>query len=363
VKRGQTLRLAANVLNLGDVEAGPFVVEFSYRYAPQITPPVTPSGIVTEPVPSIRFAAGPVTRLGVGKGARVQALLETIDLRPGMYSIRAEIDPILPGAQGAVREENETNNVFETQVLIQGPDLTLSGLELSPLSPVARGDVLTLKATALNVGVEAAGRFSVGFSWCRIVNPTGLAPEFQCTEIGSVSFTGIAVGSPILAEGRFDTSALEPGEYVLRATVDSLGEVAEQDEMNNEILVPLTIGGTPSGADLAATNLVVNSGWSTSSARSTVKITNLGTADAQSFSVQFSYAPVVKLGTGPTPTVFFTTQVASLAHGATTTIQALLRKSPLAAGTYRITALVDAGGAIREKDEENNSISALMTLP
>jgi len=362
VKRGQTLRLAANVLNLGDVEAGPFEVEFSYSYAPQAAPQVAPAGIIVQPSASTRFAAVPVLRLGVGKETRVQALLETIDLRPGMYVIRAEIDPVAPGASGTVREKNEVNNLFETQVLIQGPDLTLSGVEVAPPSAVAIGQVIKVRATALNTGVEAAGRFSVGFSWCRVASPNGGAPEFQCVGLGAVPFTGIAIGSPVVAEWAFDTSALEPGGYVLRVVADSQGEVAEQDELNNEIMVPLVVGGVASGADLAATSLAVNPDWSTSSARATVKVTNLGTAATGPFAVQFLYAPVPKSGEGPAPTLFHTSQIADLVAGGTTSVQGLLKKTTLASGTYRITVVVDAGGAVREKDETNNAISKVVTL-
>jgi len=362
VKRGQTLRLSANVLNLGDTEAGPSQVEFSYRYAPQTPPPVNPAGIVVDPSPFTRFAAVPLLKLGVGRDARAQALLETIDLRPGTYVIRAEVDPVLPGARGSVQEKNEVNNLFETQVLIQGPDLTLGGLELVPVSPVTRGESLKLRTTAINVGVEAAGRFSVGFSWCRAVNPTGLAPEFQCIAMGTVPFTGIAIGSPVLAEWAFDTSALEAGEYVVRVIVDSGNDVAEQDELNNEIIAPLIVGGVASGADLAATSLSVNPDWSTSGARATVKVTNLGTEATGPFAVQFLYAPVPKSGEGPAPTLFHTSQIADLVAGGTTFVRGLLKKAALASGTYRITVVVDAGGAVRERDETNNAISKVVTI-
>ncbi len=361
VKRGQTLRLAANVLNLGDVEAGPFEVEFSYRYTPQAAPQVGPAGIIVQPSASTRFAAIPALSLGVGKETRVQALLETIDLRPGTYVIRAEIDPVAPGTSGTVRERNEVNNLFETQVLIQGPDLTLSGVEVAPPSAVAVAQVVKVRATALNTGVEAAGRFSVGFSWCRVANPTGLAPEFQCVGLGAVPFTGIAIGSPVLAEWTFDTSSLEPGEYVLRVVADSQDEVAEQDELNNEIMIPLTVGGVASGADLAPTGLIVDPEGSRSQASVAVRVTNLGTGDAGPFIIQFLYAPAAKPEGSPEAVVFDTVEVAGLAAGATTMVRGTLKTS-LGGRTFRIIARVDAGGAIQETDEGNNTISEVVTL-
>ena len=365
VKRGQTLRLGANLVNLGDVDSGPFDVEFSYGYVPQQTPQpgAVSQGVSGQPSGFTRFATVSVRGLAVGKDASVQALLETIDLRPGSYLVRVEIDPVTSDRPaGRVRERVETNNLVDTPILIQGPDLMPLGLDLVPPSPVAQGDKVTLKASLVNLGVEPAGNFVVDFSWCGVVDPTGLAPELRCHSVGSVSFPGMSVNNPELVEWILDTSVLSPGEYLVRVAVDPSDEVQEQNELNNELLVPLVIlgGAAESAADLVPSSLSLDSA-STGRVRVSARITNQGQEPAGAFVVQFFYEDKSRPAALPQWVLFDVRLAAGLGADETTRLQATLSNPPC--GPFQITVVVDAAGEVGESDEGNNAISKTVVLP
>ena len=370
VRRGQTLRLTANLTNLGDADAGPFDVDFSYAYVPGLSPQagtsVAPQGVGAQAPAFTRFASVPNPGLAVGKSGTAQAVLETVDLRPGSYLIRVEIDPATSDRPlGRVTERVESNNIVDTPVLIQGADLAPTGLVLDPPSPVAAGQRVTLKALVTNVGVDPAGKFSVEFSWCETIDPTGPAPQVVCHSVGSVSFPGMAVANPQQAESVLDTSSLAPGEYAVRVVVDPDDEVAEQNEQNNELLVPLVItggGAVGSGADLAPISLTFGP---TGSWRERVlaAVANQGKAAAGPFTVQFLYEYLPDFGPGTPAVVFHSERVAGLAPGQTASVQADLETLVLESGSYRITVVVDAGNEVAEANERNNSISAFETLP
>ena len=370
VKRGQTLRLAANLSNLGDADAAAFDVEFSYAYVPllaaQAGMSVGTQGVQGQPPLFTRFAAVSNRGLSVGKKATAQAILETVDLRPGTYLIRVELDPTSSDRPvGRVRERVETNNILDAPFLVQGPDLVPAGLLLGPVSPVAAGQKVTLKALVANIGVEAAGTFRVDFSWCETIDPTGPAPQVECHSVGSVSFPGLAVNSPQPAEWVLDTSALAPGDYLIRVVVDPDDGVAEQNEQNNVVLVPLVIsgGGTVgSGADLVPGTLAFESLFS-GQRRVLATVTNQGKAAAGPSTVQLIYEQQWDGGLGSGAVVFYSGRVAGLEPGQAASIQADLRTTTLADGVYRITLVVDAGNEVPESNEKNNSTSELISVP
>ncbi len=364
VRRGQTLRVLANLTNLGDTDAGPFEVEFSYAYIPQPSASgVAPLGITAEPSSCTRFAAVSLRGLAVGKKVQVQGLLETIDLRPGNYLIRVTIDPALPDrAAGAVREKVETNNILEVLIVVQGPDLAPVSLDLAPASPVAQGDPVVLRAAVVNLGVEPAGRFHVAFSWCKVTAKPGYAPEVTCATVGTVSFPGIAVATPEPAEWTLDTSALEPGEYLVRVVVDPEDAVEEQDEQNNELAAPLVVISPPSAIDLVPRRFSIDSAWSRWNANVMVWITNQGEDAAGPFLVQFFYEPRGRMGTAQGPVLFYTAEVSGLVAGETTILQRALSTLPLSRGEYLITVVVDPTNQVREQNEENNRTSQVVRL-
>ncbi len=370
VKRGQTLRLTANLQNLGDADATAFDVEFSYAYVPLLAaqPGISAGaqGDQNQPPAYTRFATVSNRGLAVGKKATAQAILETVDLRPGTYLIRVELDPTSSDRPvGRVRERDETNNILDTPFLIQGPDLIPAGLFLDPVSPVAAGQPVTLKALVANIGVDPAGKFRVDFSWCETIDPNGPAPQIVCHSVGSVSFPGMAVNNPQPAEWVLDTSALAPGEYLIRVVVDPDDEVPEQNEQNNVLIVPLVISGqgaVGAGADLVAASVAFESLFS-GQRRVLATVTNQGKVAAGPFTVQLTYERQSSDGPGSTAVVFYSGRVAALEPGKTASIQTDLRTTALANGVYRITLIVDAGNEVAESNEKNNTASQLMAVP
>ncbi|MCK4392749.1 hypothetical protein KAX17_07565, partial [Candidatus Bipolaricaulota bacterium] len=241
VKRGQTLRFLANIVNLGDLAAGQFKVEFAYCRLPEPASPEAMDQVCAE-TDFVTFARVSLPELGIGRRGQAQAILETTSLRPGTYHIRVLIDPTGPGKpEGEVKEQKEGNNILNISILLQGADLTPINLQLKPASPVIQGEITKVTATVQNIGVEPIGKFDVNFYWCRMVNEASCTREGEWASLGGVSFPGIAVNNPEPATRELDTSTLEPGTYLLRVIVDPDNRAEEQSEINNELTTLLVI--------------------------------------------------------------------------------------------------------------------------
>ena len=356
VNRGQTIRFTANVVNLGDLDAGPFEVEFSYCRLPEIVSQGAPDQPCTEPTDFVTFSLAPLSGLKVGKRTQAQAILETGLLRPGSYLIRISIDPVDPSRPGGqVEEQSEVNNLLDITVIIRGADLIPIDLQLEPPSPVVQGQVVEVAATILNTGVEPTGKFDVNFSWCRMVGETSCARESEFISFGGVSFPGIAVNNPETVARELDTSALEPGEYLLRVVVDPDDRVEEQNEANNELTTSLQVERRP--ADLRPKPWLVFEPQPPVPAGQPVKvhgeIVNDGGTATGGFRVAFLYRRV-EGGMAYEFSEFDSVPLPGLAPGEQAEVLGVLDTSELEGGTYEICILADADDKVRELDETNN---------
>ena len=93
VSRGQIVRFAAVIANLGVVSSGQFSVEFSYR------------NLLGSPGTDPVFSRQTIANLDGGARITVTAELNTISLAPGTYEIAVTVDP-----ENRISEPDESNN-------------------------------------------------------------------------------------------------------------------------------------------------------------------------------------------------------------------------------------------------------------
>jgi len=371
VQHGQTLRLSACVTNVGDRDAGGFLIRFSYC---RVSEAADGAPACTEPSEyrTAYFTPGvevEVQGLAIGETVRVPVSLETRDLDPGQYNILVQIDPATGSASdGMVEERNEQNNTTVVQVSVLGPDLTVVDFRSEPESIVNAGESVEVSATVMNIGVEPAGGFTVGFKLLRVgetIEPVRIwsCSSDEATEcigpeyFGQARLPGIDVLVPEEVRCSLDTSGIEAGEYVLRVEVDVKDAVAEHTEANNFAEIPLLIVGegekeeVGEGADLAVESLYsLKLGGGSTEARIWATIINQGDAVAGPFDVTFFYIP----STGADRVFLDPWTVDVLAAGDRITVLRSFDAAALARGNYQVGVLVDPENEVFEVDEDNN---------
>jgi len=308
VHRGQTIRFTPTITNIGDLDAADFLVRFSYQNMSEAAT-ATQTGQQAEfrtayfsPDSSMQ-----VRSLAIGETAEIPVLLETKDLAPGQYLIQMEIDPAgSASANGQVFERNETNNVLSSQIAVLGPDLAVLDLYTAPDSVVDQSqiDSIDVVSTIINSGVSPAGEFTVKFQLLSI-DGTGFipirihtcgesadcgAPEF----FGEVTLPGIGplVPEQVRCSLNLASLDLDPGQYIIRVLVDCqgglapdgtcLGQVAEHNELNNLLEVPVIISGRRA-VNLSVENLAMTSDEDAISVEFVATIANTGVKSADSF--------------------------------------------------------------------------------
>jgi subtilase family serine protease len=386
VNHGQTLRILAHLVNMGDIAAGAFDIQFAYLRLPEDS--TDPSAL--QPADFVTFWTDSVSGLGVGETTEVESTLETMALDPGPYAIQAVIDPVFPTKPaGNVVETNEFNNSITQQVLIRGVDLLPLDLKLSPAVIVAPGEVIEVTATVSNLGVEPSGEFCVvlygrrsatttdSASNCPVscsgdctIMPTGIG-ECDLFAIGGVKFLGLGVEKVETVNCTFDTAALDAGVYEIVVDVDPSNKVKEEYEANNQLIATLVVGspegvtGTGGGrADLVPLSLLIApSDRVRQGERVTISatITNRGGEPAGPFVVklfrEYLGGSSIQAGSGEFGMLTFQ----GLATGETATRRLSLNTAALKEGDYVIRALVDANAQVRELNEGNNQIERILT--
>jgi len=393
VHRGQTIRITPCVGNYGDLDAGPFLVRFSYQNQFEAA---------TAQVAEFRsafFSPGPdmqVRELAIGETAEIPVLLETKDLSPGQYLVQIEIDPSLDNSlSGQVAERNERNNLFSTQISILGPDLAPLDLYTIPGDVIDQSTLneIEVVSTILNSGVAPAGEFTVKFALLA-VDELGIVPgrvytcdgDTGCGEdgyFGQVTLPGIGTLVPEQVRCSIDLqgSDLEPGQYIVRVLVDCdgdltpegacAGKVAEHNELNNYFDLPIVISGVRA-TDLAVTDIAVAPDED-QSLIVTSTIENLGFEAASAFDayLRLTYHPAECGGEKETcPDVVYTAPILVPGLGGFETFDVVWTLEPellqaLPGGEYTLEVSVDCDGEfdegvcighIAESDETNNSL-------
>jgi hypothetical protein len=373
VHRGQTIRFTPTITNAGDLDAGDFFVRFSYQSVAAAT---SAQQLGQEPEFRTSFFSPSsniqVRSLSIGETAEIPVLLETRDLAPGQYLVQMELDP----AQGAtsfgqVQERNELNNIFATQVMVLGADLSIIGVETDPDAIVRRGEPLVLSSTVINTGVTPAGAFTVGFKifhatdnldpvriWtCSAEsNADCLGPEY----FGFVRLPGIDLLVPEIARCTLDTTELEAGDYIIQIVVDAEDNVGEHNETNNTAELLLTViendvlddGSAPveEGADLVIQSFhAIEKIGVPSTTQIWATVVNRGTQDAGEFYVLFYY-----INDSGTRIDLPASRVRGLAAGTDTSVLRQFDTSLLSDGYHVVGLVIDVDNDIPETDESNN---------
>lgn len=309
VHRGQTIRFTPTITNIGDLDADDFFVRFSYQNMSDAA-----SAALIGQQAEFRTAyfspdsSMQVRSLAIGETAEIPVLLETRDLAPGQYLIQMEIDPADGSSTaGQVVERNESNNILSSQIAILGPDLAALDLYTVPGGVVDQSqiDSIDVVSTIINSGVAPAGEFTVKFQLLSI-DETGSVPirVHTCGEsgdcgtpefFGEVTLPGIGTLVPEQVRCSLDLSSvdLEPGQYIIRVLVDCqggigldgtcLGQVAEHNELNNLLEIPVVVTGIRA-VDLAVSDLVVAPVEESASVFTfTATVANLGVKAANAF--------------------------------------------------------------------------------
>ncbi len=161
----------------------------------------------------------------------VSAPTEYIFTQIGTYSVRMTIDP-----DDEYSECDEANNVFTVNVAVGEdlPDLRILSQYLAPskLNPDV-GEPITLDVTYENIGESNIGesfklRWEVNEIEQDVVDATGLNEN----DINTLSMPSA-------------WSSTIPGIHIIRAKIDALEEVDENDELNNEATRAILVGQYP----------------------------------------------------------------------------------------------------------------------
>jgi len=152
----------------------------------------------------------------------------------GVYDYEVSV-AIGPGQN----DSNIDNNMFLGQLTIQPapplPDLLVTSMTVLPAGPVHSEDTIVVVVTVENAGtMDANGSF--------------LDIKLETSSGGVINFTDSPMVIPsIPAGGRAsvnvsrDTQNFRAGNYSLKATADFRGDLAESNESNNLMLLPLRI--------------------------------------------------------------------------------------------------------------------------
>jgi subtilase family serine protease len=224
------------------------------------------------------------------------------------------------------------------------PDLVVT--QLAAPGPAGAGASITVSDTTHNQGTGPAAASQTSFYLSR-----NLLLEASDPLIGSRVVGALAAGAAsVVTTTLVLPTPLESGTYYLFARADAPGTVTETNEQNNSRATNLAVGPdltvtvfsapvqVAAGTPFAVTETTVNQGGGSSGASAT----------------RFFLSANVLLDASDTP--LDARAVPGLAPGATSSATTTITiPAATAAGSYYLFAQADAGGAIVEPNEANNS--------
>jgi len=244
---GQSYPVAADVVNLGDTEAGGFTVTIAL--STDMNFDVSDTVVGTHPVTSLGAGATSINDVTI---TLPEAGGEWVD---GPYFLVLSVD-----SENVVTEADETNNFDDLDIFIGegggpggGVELQADNLFVDLLGgPVLWGDTLSIDADVINVGDQEAGEFSV-----QVLLSEDNLPDGGDTEIYSYQVSSLGPGQVFLQNFDYTLPVSgADGEYYLIMVADSNDAVAEPSEEDNISAISLYIGEGggpgPGEVDLAA---------------------------------------------------------------------------------------------------------------
>lgn len=243
-----------------------------------------------------------------------------------------------------VVETNETNNTANVRYAVEGPDLIVSQVAVSPDLSVL-GTQVTANITVRNQGPQPAGAFTVAFWQHRETQPADGSGADQTWPVPS-----LAASADWAVATSFTPGAV--GTYTAWAMADCWRKVTEGNEANNTASDPYTVETAPAPPDLVLSELTVSPDPSVlgTFVTATIKVTNQGGRILTPFTVALwrNRTPSPVDGTGASTTWV----VPSLAGGAEWTTTSTFKSTSV--GWKRAWAMADCWGVIAESDETNN---------
>lgn len=253
-----------------------------------------------------------------------------------------------------VNSNSDTVSILLNTTDSAPPPAAAPDLLVSQLSASVSGSTILIGDTQQNIGAQAAGAFSVAFSFAS--NPTSPAGG---TSIGTRSLTGLAANGAVnTASTSFAIPANTPtGTYHVCAITDSGGAVNEADKTNNSRCTTQTY---PIGPDLTVSSV------SASLAGTYITVSdverNIGNRWADPSVVSFYFAANPNAPTAGT--LIGTRSVSGINGGSqynsATTRFAIPDATPT--GTYYVCAVGDSAGVVAELNEGNNTRCAAGTF-
>ncbi|RMG49204.1 MAG: hypothetical protein D6723_14170 [Acidobacteria bacterium] len=269
-----------------------------------------------------------------------------------------KLETIRQAWEAAFSAATENRGTVETSLTPPGPDLVVEGLTVSPTT-VNPGSTVSVSFSIANRGSQSASStfHEVRLSTDNIIDGSDVLLATVVTPTllpgQSIPFSNLTVVIP---------STTSTGAHFLGVIADSSSSVVESNEQNNTASTPLNVGSTL--ADLVATNLTVNptsvAPGGTVSVGFTVMNQGGGPAGSATHEIRLSADNVIDAG----DTLLATVGTPNLPAGAAQTFSNVNVTIPASAspGTQFIGIRVDAGGAVAESDEGNNTATAPLTI-
>ncbi|MDO6429036.1 CARDB domain-containing protein [Flavitalea sp. BT771] len=241
---------------------------------------------------------------------------------------------IVTDAAGVVSEQDETNNVFETRLVVPPADLTVGTIKPSSASATI-GSTVTFSATIRNSG-SRTGPFQVSFS----------ANGVQIGSTISVARVGEKDSITVLSAPYTVTTAERDCPVVIEVTADATNMVPESSKANNTSQLPFGSDLAPymlsSEAGSAANPVVVRVGANTVFSP---LVRNIGSRDIHGVTVRYTLSGV-PIGTD---------SIGLIRAGEPFASPGSFSYTFTTAGNYTVKVEADTANSICEAKEGNNA--------
>ncbi|MCA9624657.1 MAG: endonuclease/exonuclease/phosphatase family protein [Myxococcales bacterium] len=262
---------------------------------------------------------------------------------------------------GEVSESDESNNVFALPITVgapqAGPDYTIE-LASAPSSAEA-DEVIAVSADVVNLGLATTVETRLKYYLSSDTSYDGGDIYLNYDAVPALASGG---SSPETANVRVPAGTA-PGLYYLLFVADQTELVAETDEANNVVALPLSVGGYVALPDLsvsqATTDTQIVRAGETVSVNAWVD--NLGTAGAPAVQLKYILSTDTVYDGGDKQLSY--DKVDALLAGQTSTEDAVLNiTTATAAGDYYLLLVADALEEATESNEGNNVMALALTV-
>jgi subtilase family serine protease len=247
-------------------------------------------------------------------------------------------------------------------------ELAIREIILDPPSLVMRGTQLNVVVHVANTGTRTAEHFETGL----YIRPQQEGdPWMRLPGVIETPYMAPAEGRELELAFSIETMDWEPGTYEIRAVVDLGNAIQETDELNNELIVVVTIVASPAGLpDLQPIEINFTptdpedetAPWTVS-----ILVVNVGDASSGPFRVTLlrnglAFATIPQFGLPKSGQVLVSGTLCGNEAPAGDVSGALGCSGGLPSGIFEIRALVDSNEEVVERDERNNTLIGTLSI-